>query len=105
MVEMGLLKGKLLAELFFLLWKKSHIYPKQNVEKENKLGKSLKKVLLIMEEFQNTYVFTLLLTCLLWIFRFPFLTPSLIKPEEINTWHTNPHEGNNQLFSLIPGEY
>lgn len=40
MVEMGLLKGKLSAVLFFLLWKKSHVCPKQNVEQENKLGKS-----------------------------------------------------------------
>lgn len=85
----NLLKGKLLAVLFFLLWKKSHICPKQNAERENIFGKSLKNILLIMEEFQNTCVFILLLTCLLWIFRFPFLTPSPIQPEEINIWHTN----------------
>lgn len=58
-----------------------------------------------MEEFQNTCVIILLLTCLLWIFRFPLLTPSPIQPEEIKTWHIDPHEGNNQPFPLIAGEY
>lgn len=99
----SLLKGKLLAVLFFLLWKKSHVCPKQNVEQENKFGKNFFQILLIMEKFQNTCVF--ILTRLLWIFKLPFLTPSPIKPEEINTWHTNPPEGNNPVFSLIPGEY
>lgn len=72
-VEIGLLKGKPLVVLYFsLLWKKAFAQRKMLSRKITpvRVKKKKRKILLIMEEFQNTGLFILLLTCLLRIFRF-----------------------------------
>jgi len=95
MVETGLLKGKPLPVLFFLLWKKKKDLPRRKMLSRKITLIKEKKNCLEWKNFK-TLVCLFYYWLVSWGFSdFPFPTPSPVKPEEIHIMQIHTRERTN----------